>query len=129
MSGAGQQQRQVGAGLSGVGERRVAQLMERPPGARLEHLGRPPVRQPRSPTGRVPVEAGGSAFVFGHSSGAVLALEAAANGLPIARLALYEPPFIVDEADDGASNEIGSDEFVNAERSRGGDDDDRGFTI
>lgn len=41
-------------------------------------------------------EAGGSAFVFGHSSGAVLALEAAARGLAIRRLALYEPPFIVD---------------------------------
>jgi len=42
-------------------------------------------------------EAGGSAFVFGHSSGAVLALEAA-RLLPtkIAKLALYEPPFRVD---------------------------------
>ena len=36
--------------------------------------------------------AGGSAFVFGHSSGAVLALEAAARGLAITKLALYEPP-------------------------------------
>jgi pimeloyl-ACP methyl ester carboxylesterase len=43
-------------------------------------------------------EAGGSAFVFGHSSGAVLALEAAAHGLAITRLALYEPPFIVDDS-------------------------------
>jgi len=42
-------------------------------------------------------EAGGSAFVFGHSSGAALALEAAARGLPITKLALYEPPFIVDD--------------------------------
>lgn len=40
--------------------------------------------------------AGGSAFVFGGSSGAVLALEAAARGLAITKLALYEPPFIVD---------------------------------
>jgi pimeloyl-ACP methyl ester carboxylesterase len=44
------------------------------------------------------VDAGGSAFMFGHSSGAALALEAAAHGLPIAKLALYEPPFIVDES-------------------------------
>jgi pimeloyl-ACP methyl ester carboxylesterase len=44
------------------------------------------------------VDAGGSAFVFGHSSGAALALEAAGGGLPIARLALYEPPFIVDDS-------------------------------
>ncbi|HEX4340767.1 MAG TPA: alpha/beta hydrolase [Polyangiaceae bacterium] len=40
--------------------------------------------------------AGGDAYIFGHSSGAVLALQAAARGLPIAKLALYEPPFIVD---------------------------------
>jgi pimeloyl-ACP methyl ester carboxylesterase len=43
-------------------------------------------------------EGGGSAFVLGGSSGAVLALEAAARGLAITRLALYEPPFIVDES-------------------------------
>jgi pimeloyl-ACP methyl ester carboxylesterase len=43
--------------------------------------------------------AGGSAFVFGHSSGAVLALEAA-RLLPskIKKLALYEPPFIIDNS-------------------------------
>jgi pimeloyl-ACP methyl ester carboxylesterase len=42
---------------------------------------------------------GGSAFVYGISSGAVLALEAA-NKLPgkIKKLALYEPPFIVDDS-------------------------------
>lgn len=40
--------------------------------------------------------AGGSAYVFGLSSGAALALEAANSGLPITRLALYEAPFIVD---------------------------------
>jgi pimeloyl-ACP methyl ester carboxylesterase len=42
-------------------------------------------------------QAGGSAFVFGHSSGAALALEAVARGLPVTKLALYEPPFIVDD--------------------------------
>jgi pimeloyl-ACP methyl ester carboxylesterase len=36
--------------------------------------------------------AGGSAAVFGYSSGALLALEAAARGLPITRLALYDTP-------------------------------------
>ena len=40
--------------------------------------------------------AGGSAFVFGMSSGGALALEAAASGLAITKLALYEPPFAVD---------------------------------
>ncbi|MEZ4614797.1 MAG: alpha/beta hydrolase [Caldilineaceae bacterium] len=43
--------------------------------------------------------AGGSAYVFGHSSGAVLALRAAAKlGGKIKKLALYEPPFIIDES-------------------------------
>jgi pimeloyl-ACP methyl ester carboxylesterase len=41
-------------------------------------------------------EAGGLAFVAGVSSGAALALAGAARGLPIAKLALYEAPFIVD---------------------------------
>jgi pimeloyl-ACP methyl ester carboxylesterase len=45
----------------------------------------------------VVAEAGGSAFVFGHSSGAALALEAVAHDLPVTKLALYEPPFIVDD--------------------------------
>ena len=43
-------------------------------------------------------EASGSAVVYGHSSGAVLALEAAARGLAIPKLALYEPPFVVDDS-------------------------------
>jgi pimeloyl-ACP methyl ester carboxylesterase len=42
-------------------------------------------------------EAGGSAFVYGISSGAALALEAAHRGLPINKLALYESPCIVDD--------------------------------
>jgi pimeloyl-ACP methyl ester carboxylesterase len=37
-------------------------------------------------------EAGGSAFVYAFSSGGLLALHAAARGLPIAKLALFEPP-------------------------------------
>jgi pimeloyl-ACP methyl ester carboxylesterase len=40
-------------------------------------------------------EAGRAALVFGYSSGAILALEAAARGLNITKLALYEPPFTV----------------------------------
>ena len=43
------------------------------------------------------VAAGGRASVFGMSSGAALALEGAAAGLPIERLALYEPPYMVGE--------------------------------
>ena len=43
-------------------------------------------------------EGGGTASLFGMSSGAVLALGAAVRGLGVARLALYEPPFIVDDS-------------------------------
>ena len=42
-------------------------------------------------------EAGGSAFVFGGSSGGVLTLDAVAHGLNITKLAVYEPPFVVDD--------------------------------
>jgi pimeloyl-ACP methyl ester carboxylesterase len=42
-------------------------------------------------------EAGGSAFVFGMSSGGALALRAAAHGLAIKKMALYEPPFNLGE--------------------------------
>jgi pimeloyl-ACP methyl ester carboxylesterase len=45
--------------------------------------------------------AGGSAAVFGFSSGAQLALRAAADGVAITHLVLYEPPFAFD------SNEFG----------------------
>lgn len=39
------------------------------------------------------IEVAGPAYVYGHSSGAVLSLEAAADGLPIRKLAVYEPPY------------------------------------
>lgn len=42
--------------------------------------------------------AGAPALVCGLSSGAVLALDAAAAGLPITGLALFEPPFVVDDS-------------------------------
>ncbi|TDB92548.1 alpha/beta hydrolase [Actinomadura sp. 7K534] len=45
-------------------------------------------------------EAGGSAAVYGHSSGAGLALEAAAAGWPITRLVLHEPPYGSDDEDE-----------------------------
>jgi pimeloyl-ACP methyl ester carboxylesterase len=38
--------------------------------------------------------AGGAASVFGHSSGAVLAMQALVRGLPIERLAVYEPSYM-----------------------------------
>ena len=45
-------------------------------------------------------DAGGSAFVFGGSSGGVLTLDAAAHGSNITKLAIYEPPFVVDDSRD-----------------------------
>jgi pimeloyl-ACP methyl ester carboxylesterase len=56
--------------------------------------------------------AGGSAFAFGHSSGGILALEAAARGVPLSRLALYEPPYT---APPGSS---GDDALLEAVRAR-----------
>jgi pimeloyl-ACP methyl ester carboxylesterase len=49
---------------------------------------------------------GGSASLFGSSSGAVLALRAAAAGVNVDRLALYEPPFVVAEGDDGPPKDL-----------------------
>ncbi len=43
--------------------------------------------------------AGGSACVYGHSSGAVLAMEAASRGSAITKLAAYEPPYTADPED------------------------------
>jgi pimeloyl-ACP methyl ester carboxylesterase len=43
-------------------------------------------------------EAGGSAFVYAFSSGGLLALHAAARGLAVPRLALFEPPIEPTEA-------------------------------
>lgn len=51
--------------------------------------------------------AGGSACVFGNSSGGNLALEAAARKLPITKLAMYEAPF---NANDGPPRE--QDDFA-----------------
>ncbi len=42
--------------------------------------------------------AGGSAGLFGHSSGAQLALETAARSVSVTKLAMYEPPYIVDDS-------------------------------
>lgn len=42
---------------------------------------------------------GGSAAVFGYSSGAVLAMIAAERGVAITRLALYDPPFALEGMD------------------------------
>jgi pimeloyl-ACP methyl ester carboxylesterase len=42
--------------------------------------------------------AGGSAHVYGISSGAALSLAAANHGVPVERLAVFEAPFVVDDS-------------------------------
>jgi pimeloyl-ACP methyl ester carboxylesterase len=41
--------------------------------------------------------AGGSARIYGTSGGGFLGLEAAARGLPISKLAVWEPPYVIDD--------------------------------
>jgi|SRR5215217_429047 len=47
--------------------------------------------------GALIAEAGGTASVYAHSSGAGLALHAAAHALPISRLVLHEPPYVPED--------------------------------
>jgi pimeloyl-ACP methyl ester carboxylesterase len=42
--------------------------------------------------------AGGTASLYGHSSGAALALETVAQGARVPKLGMYEPPYIVDDS-------------------------------
>ena len=46
--------------------------------------------------GALVIEAGGTASVYGHSSGAGLVLHAATHGLPIAKIVLHDPPYAPD---------------------------------
>lgn len=64
--------------------------------------------------------AGGEAFAYGHSSGAVLALEAVASSVPLTRLALYEPPYTAPPGSNG------SDDLLDAVRDRLAADDPDG---
>lgn len=57
--------------------------------------------------------AGGAAGVLGVSSGAVLALKAVARGLAIEKLAMFEPPFMLAEADrPPAEHELQLNRFI-----------------
>jgi pimeloyl-ACP methyl ester carboxylesterase len=64
-------------------------------------------------------EAGGSAYLYGHSGGAALALEAAAAGLPVGKLALYEPPYILDATRRPPADHVEQLEKLVAEGRRG----------
>ena len=65
-------------------------------------------------------EAGGSAFLLGLSSGGALALEAAASGLNIAKVAVYEPPYIDLTGERGAASHEPRLKALVAEGNRGG---------
>jgi pimeloyl-ACP methyl ester carboxylesterase len=65
------------------------------------------------------VEAGGAANLWGSSSGAVLALIAAGSGLPITKLALWEPPFIPEGYPRPPDDQVAQYERMVAEGRRG----------
>ncbi|MFE2976261.1 alpha/beta fold hydrolase [Streptomyces sp. NPDC059258] len=66
-------------------------------------------------------QVGGSASLFGSSSGAVLALRAAAAGVKVDRLALYEPPFVTAEGDAGPPVDLAEQITVRLAENRDGD--------
>ncbi len=66
-------------------------------------------------------EAGAAANVFGHSSGAALALEAAKRISTIEKLVLYEAPFIVDDRRDPLPRDFGGRLSVMVAADRRGD--------
>ena len=61
-------------------------------------------------------EAGGSAYVYGMSSGGLLAIHSAARGLPIRRMALFEPPLQLREDPSGFTTDLSA--LVEAGRRR-----------
>lgn len=63
--------------------------------------------------------AGGEAHLFGFSSGAVLALLAAAHGLPVRGLALFEPP--LDRGPSSSGPDLGAEVAALVEAGRRGD--------
>ncbi|HEX6401180.1 MAG TPA: alpha/beta fold hydrolase [Actinomycetota bacterium] len=69
--------------------------------------------------GAVIEAAGGEAGIFGSSSGAVLAMLAAAAGLPISRVAMWEPPFIPEGFPRPPEDQVEQYETMVAEGRRG----------
>jgi pimeloyl-ACP methyl ester carboxylesterase len=57
-----------------------------------------PVQHEIEDLGAVISWVGGRASIFGHSSGAVLALEAASRGLPVDKVIAYEPTYFIDQS-------------------------------
>jgi pimeloyl-ACP methyl ester carboxylesterase len=66
-------------------------------------------------------EAGGRAYLFGMSSGGALALTAVASGLSVPKLAVYEPPFQVEESGRSTMQSYGEQLFALLSEGRKGD--------
>jgi pimeloyl-ACP methyl ester carboxylesterase len=68
-------------------------------------------------------EAGGNAYLYGHSSGAGLALHAAAASLPISRLVLHDPPYAPDGDEEArqSAREYGEELKTRLSEGRRGD--------
>jgi pimeloyl-ACP methyl ester carboxylesterase len=64
-------------------------------------------------------EAGGSVNLYGHSGGAALALAAVAAGVLVRKLALYEPPYILDATKRPPADHVDQLEKLIAEGRRG----------
>jgi len=69
--------------------------------------------------GAVIEAAGGTANLWGSSSGAALALICAEQGLPISKLALWEPPYIPDGVPRPPADQVEQYETMVAEDRRG----------
>jgi pimeloyl-ACP methyl ester carboxylesterase len=67
------------------------------------------------------VEAGGSAALYGISSGGALVLEAAASGLNVSKVAVYEVPYSVDEDARERAREYGRNVAAAVAEGRDGD--------
>jgi pimeloyl-ACP methyl ester carboxylesterase len=65
--------------------------------------------------------AGGASALYGMSSGGALALEAAARGLAVTRLAVYEPPFTDNDGNLDRSEELAAGIAELVEAGRPGD--------
>jgi pimeloyl-ACP methyl ester carboxylesterase len=64
-------------------------------------------------------KAGGSAYLWGSSSGAALALIAAEQGVPVDKVALWEPPYIPEGVPKPPSDQVEQYERMVAEGRRG----------
>ena len=65
--------------------------------------------------------AGGSVMCYGDSGGGIIALQAAARGLPITRLAVWEPPYILPGARPAVRADYRDRQWALREQGRGGD--------